>query len=525
MNSDSWISSRQNSLFVILILNAFVYTIIIFLYPGFYTDDFILFTIISQSPNNFFPLDPSYPFYLLLRPVSYFSFWLDYQLWGNSPYLIKLVSLFYHLALVYSLFRLIENMCNIFNIKLNYKICFISIFIFSFHLDVLYWNNWISDRTELLYLLFYTISINFFLKYHLNKNKNNLWLFLLFYILSAGAKQTGIHLPFILIFFFFFPLNSQKLHFDSNTILALTLAIVIFFVSFFINLHFAESPIYFNILWKKPFAIIGLIFHTLIPIFSQNIYNYFILNKYFALILLSGGFLLAGIFAKKTISKRTTQILLFIFIIGFPRMLTESSVRLNSIFLFWLTFFIYYYLSTFVKNKYKVLIISILVIIITSSFYYRVNSDLNIRESQARSILELQDLIKKDSSYLIIISEFPELIKYQLHYIRFHNFGVDINVQEFPFSKSISFDYYEPNRFNLSKIEVRRDDDFIDIKSYDPLVFINIDRKNKYFKKLLDLKLTAHQSGRGYKEIMFRMPKFREKYKLIYHDGKNWGFI
>lgn len=293
------LTNRRQSLLTILLLNLLVYSYIIFLYPGFYTDDYILFTIIHLNPEKFFLLKSDYPFYLFLRPVSYFTFWLDYQLWGNNPFLIKLTNLIYHLILVYNLFRFFETICQVFKIELNYRICFLSIFLFSFHLDVLYWNNWISDRTELLYLLFYIASLRSFFQYCLDQNNRKLFLFLLFYILSVGAKQTGSHLPFLLLLFLYYSFTSQKICLNKKAFLVLALSGIIFFITVVTNLYFAESSVFLNNIWKKPFTIIGIFIHTLIPICSQNIYNYFLMNKAYVLVSSIISILLIIIFIKK----------------------------------------------------------------------------------------------------------------------------------------------------------------------------------------------------------------------------------
>ncbi|MCX6152287.1 MAG: hypothetical protein NTX22_17310 [Ignavibacteriales bacterium] len=219
-------------------------------------------------------------------------------------------------------------------------------------------------------------------------------------------------------------------------------------------------------------------------------------------------------------------LLLLVMIIGFPRFFADGSIRINTIFVFWLSLSTYYFFicKPINTNLIKV-IIPVFIAFVVISFYLRIEDDLKIRRNQQETIFELKNLINTNSKYLIVTSEFPELVKYQLYYINSHEFGYVKNIEDLPFSTSISFNYYDPKRFRLPVIRVERINKTLRIKSYDNLVYLNIDKKNVYCNTLLNMKVLPHKSGRGFSDIQFEIPDTFMNYRFIYFNGKNWKFV
>ncbi|HPN38445.1 MAG TPA: hypothetical protein PL041_08570, partial [Melioribacteraceae bacterium] len=276
--------------FIILSLFIFLgYLVLIFNYPLFFADDFVIFGKIKENPDILFLTDPNSIFYLFFRPVSYLSFWIDFNFFNASAEIIKVVSILIFLFLFYSIWNIINTLAKLMNISTNRSLMFLFSILFAFHPDTQFSILWIANKTELLYLFFYSYAFLFFIK-SIEKNKNiYLVLYLLFYFFSILSKQTGLHLPIFILLFMLFNNKTKYIkttfnyHYYTILILSLLVLLLVLTVSYF---YIPDTSNTLTNSWKKIFSIPGILFISFIPIFNQSVYNFFLLNKPFAIAIL-----------------------------------------------------------------------------------------------------------------------------------------------------------------------------------------------------------------------------------------------
>jgi len=154
----------KNKLFITVLFGLTIYIFSILYIPDFIGDDYLIFTYISQHLSNPIAPDPNIDFFLFTRPLSYFNFWLDYQLFYNNAVLMKFESLFLFILSVILLYFTLHIVIKYLNIQISEGLVLLGVLVYLFHPDSLILNIWISNRTELLNLIFYLLSIySFFL--------------------------------------------------------------------------------------------------------------------------------------------------------------------------------------------------------------------------------------------------------------------------------------------------------------------------------------------------------------------------
>lgn len=136
------------------------------------------------------------------RPLTSFSFWLDFKLWGFNAAGFHLTNILIHSFNVVLLFLLI------FRIFSNFLSAFASAFLFSVFPTHFENVAWISGRTDLLALFFLLVSAHFFLSFLKNESSRDTLLAALFFFLALLSKEVVI-LSFI-VFACFFLLYSKK---------------------------------------------------------------------------------------------------------------------------------------------------------------------------------------------------------------------------------------------------------------------------------------------------------------------------
>jgi len=519
---------RRTFLLFIVLSNLIVYVSIIFLFPGFFTDDYIIFSIINKNSNNLISTNPKDIFYLFSRPVSYFSFWLDYHLWYTNAYGMKFFSLFLHIACIYFLFATIENYLFIFFGRVNYYYLTASILLFSIHIDVLFWIQWITNRTELLSTLFYILAL-FNLSHFLLKNKKvSIILFILFYLLSALSKQQGLHLPFAILFLNYF----LKGKYTSSTFRAINYAsiigCIIFLILSLINyiVHLSNQD-FVTIIWKKPFTIVGIVLQTIFPLFAQNIYNFFVLNKVYAAVLLLVFLVTFAYFAFRShLFKLLPGIVGFLIIISFPRLFSDGGQRINTIFLFWMIVGLNMGIMLIRQNLLKSIIVVGLLVIYSFAFITKAKLDVKITEKQDKVAIELNEILTKENvSSVILVSEFQKVFPYQIYYLRNHSFGRIETDVFLPVGASLAFNYYDEKRFLIPNLRVDIKNNVYFFESLNPLVFIDVDKVNPLYEKLVFSDIKMHPAGRGFESFTLELPYQYHALTKIYYNGEKWSIL
>jgi protein O-mannosyl-transferase len=187
----------------VLILAVIVVLFNVTIYFGtmqhdFLKDDFRLivensriksFQAFWQAIDGKFFAFPDFPFLHYWRPLSLFSFYLDYQLWGLNPsgyHLFNIVINAFNALLVFFIFYEITR-------KLFYALP-VALF-FSIHPSHVEATSWISGRTDLLSAFFLLAAMLLFLLYLKNKRVLFYVLTIISFLMALLSKENGVLFP------------------------------------------------------------------------------------------------------------------------------------------------------------------------------------------------------------------------------------------------------------------------------------------------------------------------------------------
>lgn len=191
---------KKVTLFVILLLALNLFLYIATVDYDFLKDDYRLIlenprikdfdSFINAIGSKFFTF-PDYPYLHYWRPVSLFSFYLDYQIWGVNP----------------SGFHLTNVLLNAFNALLIFLIfyavsgkpffSFMTAGFFSIHPSHVEAVAWISGRTDLLGALFIFSAILLFIHFMQKRKWYAYGLTLLFFVLALLSKENAVLFPLL----------------------------------------------------------------------------------------------------------------------------------------------------------------------------------------------------------------------------------------------------------------------------------------------------------------------------------------
>ena len=365
-------------------------------------------------------------FFYFLRPVSNFLNWILF-LSGISSLEMKIFSLAINILLLCSFYYFLSDIFNFNNIKVSksFVLMFTTMFFVS---DIsIDWNIWISQRNELLMILFYILSFKYYLKFLNNYNFKYFAIFALLYFFSFLSKQSSLHLPLVLIVLHFW--GGTKFKINSNSYIVILGLIFIFGLIF--NLYFLdenEINLVIDNLWKKPFALAGTTVITIFPLLGSIVYDYLAQNSNIALLLIIPSLILFACFyfRSRNIIKKYLYIFLIFIITFFPMLGHAVYNRNHSIqVIFFIT------ILSLIITKYKYYIryfyIYLLIYFILSIF----NS--NFKKDEYKSFVnndnyissKLSDYLEKRSTEDIIIIANPksDLLSYVYFYYKNHAFG------------------------------------------------------------------------------------------------------
>lgn len=512
------------TLLFIITINIVYYMWVIKIFPGFISDDFMLFSYISKNDNLPINFNPKLPFYLSLRPLSYFTFWLDYTLLKDNYILSKLVSLTLHLATISVLYVILIKLSELFNINFKKNLAIILLLIFSFHSDALMWITWIANRTEILMLLFYALAVLMIINF-LRTNKNiYLFLYFLFFILSNAAKQSGLHLPLLLVYLII--LNNKKNYVKINNknklYIYVGISILLMILIIIINsIYSGQTEIALENIWKKPLALIGVLFYVIFPLFQQSIYSFFVINKILAFLLLIVGIIFLKY--KKVNFNNLLLLAIFLIIISFPRLVGSGGGRINSIYLFWVIIFLYFVIND--AKKHATTLLVILVLIYFFANIYKTFSTINFINNSVKKLVLLKEK-EKELKYKLFILINYETLEYQYYYFVHKKFNKDtVNLYSTTY---LTTGLTDPDIFEHLQKEIKANitNDTITIKTLTNKIYLfNEDWKND--KNLILISKKTSDNGRGYSELKFKLSNKLNlnEYKLVYFDGLAWQVL
>lgn len=128
----------------------------------------------------------------LYVPLTIFSYLLEYSLFGANPMVFHVLNLVFHIINAILLLTILTKL----NVKNKYLVYLILIF-FSVNPLVTESVCWITERKDVLYCLFYFLSVIQFLNYQYQKQIKHLLLCFLFFVLSCLSKPMAVSLPLL----------------------------------------------------------------------------------------------------------------------------------------------------------------------------------------------------------------------------------------------------------------------------------------------------------------------------------------
>lgn len=328
---------------MLLIGISVLYGIMIYFIPGFITDDFYIFYLIDQHPSNLIITDPSEKFYLFYRPLSYFYFWLLYTMFGNNPIPMKIVGVLLLAVNIIVAARLMVIVGQYYRISMKSFIIVGMLLFIALHPDTLQSVLWISNSNELLMTFFYLMSVYFVAGIAIGKissGYSSILITVALYTASILSKQQSLHFPLLIALLLV--LEHKRL--DKEKKMALWI-IVIFSSVIMTASVFMNTTLYLSrdsadniiaVLWKKPFAIAGILTYIIFPLFGLDLYAYFIINKNIAIIIgfLLSVFVIAYLQSNKTYIKPFVVIVVIVSITLFPRIFLPAADRINLLQIF-----------------------------------------------------------------------------------------------------------------------------------------------------------------------------------------------
>ncbi|HOY31625.1 MAG TPA: tetratricopeptide repeat protein [Bacteroidales bacterium] len=127
------------------------------------------------------------------QPVTILSYMIEYAIVKNSPFLYHLDNMLLHIINAVLCFLLITKLAK------NSHTGFVAGVLFAVHPLHIESVAWISQRKDLLYCLFYFLSIIFYLSYKEKNATKYLLISLVMFVLSCLSKGMAIVLPLTLI--------------------------------------------------------------------------------------------------------------------------------------------------------------------------------------------------------------------------------------------------------------------------------------------------------------------------------------
>ncbi len=251
-------------------------------------------------------------------PITLMSYWLDFNLFGDGPFVFHLVNLIFHSINILLVYVLILNLSEQKTMALAVSL------IFAFHPLQVEPVVWISERKSLLSAMFTLSALLFYLNAEGKRAKSFLAASYLLYIASVLTKTTAILLPLI---FIGIDVLKRKISLQKSILKVAPLLVVVAVVAFVRVLSYghttvgiSEATFSFERLKQLPFMVFDIFWFYISKFFwPENlsaIYPYF-MPSMAAYIKAGFGFLAIGALvawlAKKKDSSSTLMFGFFIF--------------------------------------------------------------------------------------------------------------------------------------------------------------------------------------------------------------------
>jgi hypothetical protein len=511
--------SRVIYLPLLIVFNVLFYLICILKAPGFSSDDFYIFYLISKDPLHPVSLNSQEIFFLFLRPVSYFSFWITYHILSADPVLMKLFSLLLHLGVVSILYLILVNLPEEIVKKRDHLLIGLLLLLFSVHPDVLMYIIHINNRTELLMLLFYSAAVLVTLKYVRGAYSGRKFIFTaaLLYILSVLSKQNGMHFPLLLFFIPVFLKPDRTKWRSIGTLRAVSLLMMLLFT--IINISLTEVSLSEADLIRKPFSAAGTLLFAAVPFIAGELYAWFLQNTDYIFTAVIALFALSAFIIIPPVKiKRRMIAMAFILCLFYPRIFALGGGRINTHLVMWMVILLYIILidRKYIFRYFIPAALAVLFMLYSLDMAVKTAENNLLRKQQS---FELHELTKANRKPFVVLSGMAaSLYEYNYHVKgTFRTPEIDGN--------ALVYKYLFPGRErNIKVISCRKEGDNFIFSSSDPEIFIGEHPVNKIYKKF---KTEARgRLNREYCSYSIQIPEtIIISSVLTYHNGQNWELI
>jgi hypothetical protein len=526
--------------------------------PGFILDDYYIFHVITQNPSHPVSYNPAEYYFLFMRPVTYFSHWLDQTIFHFSSLLMKAEGMLLHLLLISVFYFFIKNLTQYLKIETKPLVLALVTLIFSLHTVFVWQIVWLAQRNELLMLLFYIIACYMVLLYLTKHDKYYLWMFLLCYILSVSSKQQAMHLPLILLFIsIFFRKKFSAAEYKDLfrfSLAGIVLMLIFFVLNTILYQDYGAASLFANI-WKKPLSVAATFLIALAPYETEKLYTYFLTHKIFAVVLFVIALIVLFFYRAKI---KPAIPFAVVFILSFlPSAFAETSLRIIGIQVFLVFAFIPLAprqtdggSSTFkggnretktrsyppvegAGNPLHYILLVVLLGLNVHASLKQYSDEFALNEFRNDYLTKLDEHIKLNpltTDIFIAVAPYSIMLPYQFYYFKYGKFG------KYPIAISpAGYSYYYKNFTsgelnNPSVPEGRQADTLAEAELNNNIVTVT--SKREYISNYIlmnipdfnEFEITEKVPDkiRGYTQLSFKLPEKYSGYEKIYYNGIAW---
>ena len=523
MQNDGLMTKKNNWALVFLLASTAIYgALLIFFFPSFHTDDFLVFSYIDAHKALPVAIDPAADYYLFFRPLSYLYFWADYHVFGTNAVLMKAFGFCIFLFMTYFIFKVLSLINEKYGLKAHPALIALAAFFFVSHPDMLHCIVWISNANELLMVFFYVCAIYVFMKTKMTTFSSMAAVTVLA-LLSLLAKQQSMH--FILLAGLYLLQTAGKDNKnDARRAKGIIIAGLLVIAAYTIvtNSVVRVNPEIFSYAWKKPFALMGTIIYILLPVGGETIYQFFVVHKSVAVVVACTLLMFfAAYYMRSNNKKKILWFLVMSLVVFFPRVLAHGGDRVNSVQVFWLCVMLFYVLARYADKK--IIVAGAMLLLglnVATSIAYEHNyiTSNAVGEKSDREFLEITH--GREAGYLILIAGDTYLLDYSTHFLMTNEFGKsDYQVAPFMVNNMLETSS-EKNSSGEVRCEIANDE--LCIFTVLPHAYLSVDFTNPLYDSFKILETRESNVGRGFSYIRCVIPQ--EKYSLqkIYFNGKRW---
>ncbi len=234
------------------------------------SDNLLIKALSPDNVNDIFNFTDSrhknYTVKSLYVPLPLLTYGLEYYFFHLNPVAYHVTNLIFHLLnslLVFWLIYLISG---------KDLIAFFTALLFAIHPLHVESVAWISERKDLMYSMFYLLSIICYL-YYIRGRKHHFYLSLLFFFLSLLSKPMAITMPFLLFLFDYVEKRrfNDRLFLEKTPFFGLFCLFFVIYVSIMTATEMTGTKTSSNLLYNMCIASYGLLFYIVKMFFPLSL--------------------------------------------------------------------------------------------------------------------------------------------------------------------------------------------------------------------------------------------------------------